>query len=183
MNLANRISLFRIILVPCFVASLVYYTPARDHIRYVSLAFLLVAIASDAVDGLVARSKRQQSQLGAVLDPIADRVLILSALISLSTIRALPDWMRIPAWFNLVVMSRDAIIITGTLLLFGFTGKLTVNPSRLGKWTIAAQMAVIVAVLLRFPLKIHLLLATAVLTVASGLHYLRVGSRLLGPHG
>ena len=182
MNLANRISVFRIILVPCFVASLVYYDPSRDGIRYLSLGLFALGIASDALDGFIARSKRQQSPLGTVLDPIADKLLILSALISLSTIRALPDWMRIPAWFNLVVISRDAILITGTLLLFGFTGKLTVNPSRLGKWTIAAQMAVIAAVLLKTPLKTPLLLITAVLTVVSGLHYVRIGTRLLSTH-
>ena len=72
--------------------------------------------------------------------------------------------------------------ITGTLLLFGFTGKLTVSPSRLGKWTIAAQMTVIAAVLLKAPFKPHLLLATAILTVLSGLNYVRIGTRLLNAH-
>lgn len=182
MTLANRISIFRILLVPGFVASLIYYTPERDGIRYLSFGLFLLGIASDALDGFIARSKRQQSPLGAVLDPIADKLLILSALISLSTIHALPDWMRIPAWFNLVVISRDTILITGTLLLFGFTGKLTVNPNRLGKWTIAAQMAVIAAVLLKMPFKVPLLVGAAVLTVVSGLAYVRIGTRLLNTH-
>ena len=180
MSLANRISLLRILLVPCFVASLVYYTPDRDGLRFVSLAIFFLGIATDAMDGFVARSQHQQSQLGTLLDPLADKMLILSALISLSTIRALPDWMRIPAWFNLIVISRDAVLVTGTLLIFVFTGQWSVNPSRLGKWTIAAQMAVIPTVLLGLPFKQGLLILTAVMTVLSGVSYLRVGTRLLG---
>ena len=179
MSLANRISLLRILLVPCFVASLVYYTPERDGLRFVSLAIFLVGIATDAVDGFIARSQRQQSQLGTLLDPLADKLLILSALISLSTIRALPDGMRIPAWFNLIVISRDTVLVTGTLLIFGFTGRWSVNPSRLGKWTIAGQMAVIPTVLLGLPFKQGLLILVAAMTVVSGVSYLRVGTRLL----
>ena len=179
MNLANRISIFRIMLVPCFVGSLIYYAPDRDGIRYLSLGLFILGIVSDALDGFIARSQRQQSQLGTVLDPIADKLLILSALISLSTIRALPDWMRIPAWFNLIVFSRDALLITGIALIFAFTGKIAVKASRLGKWTIAGQMGVILAVLLKFPMKIPLLALVAGLTIASAVGYVRDGTRTL----
>ena len=180
MSLANKISIFRILLAPCLVASLVYYDPSRDGLRYLSLALFLVGVVSDAVDGLVARSKGEQSQLGTLLDPLADKLLIISALISLSTIRAIPEWMRIPAWFNLIVISRDAILVAGTILIFGLKGKLAVKPSRLGKWTIAAQMLVVLVVLLRLPIKTELLLVAASLTVLSGIGYIRTGMRLLG---
>lgn len=180
MSLANKISLCRILLVPGIVASLVYYSPAREWLRYVTLALFVLGILSDAVDGFIARSKNQQSQLGTLLDPIADKLLILSALISLSTIRGLPEWMRIPAWFNLIVISRDAMLVAGTMLIFGLTGKLAVTPSRLGKWTIVAQMLVVPAVLLRVPSKTGLLIVTAAMTVLSGIRYLRLGIRLLG---
>lgn len=179
MSLANRISLFRILLAPCVVASLVYYRPDRDGLRYVSLALFLVGIVSDALDGFIARSKRQQSQLGTLLDPIADKLLILSALISLSTIRALPDWMRIPAWFNLIVITRDAILVAGTILIFALTGKITVKPSWLGKAAAVAQMLVIPTVLLHLPIKWEVLSVTAILTVCSGVGYVRAGMRLL----
>ena len=165
--------------MPCFVASLVYYHPTRDGLRYLSLVLFAIGILSDALDGLVARSKGQASQLGTILAPVADKLLILSALISLSTIRALPEWMRIPAWFNLIVISRDAILIFGTLLLFWLTGKLTIRPSVLGKCTIAAQMGVVPAVLLGLPLKMELLTVVAVMTVVSGMDYLRMGVREL----
>lgn len=179
MSLANKISLGRILLVPGIVASLVYYSPTRDGLRYLALALFVLGILSDAVDGFVARSKRQQSPLGTILDPIADKSLILGTLISLSTIRGLPSWMRIPAWFNLVVISRDALLVTGTMLLFAFTGKISVQPNRLGKWTVVAQMLVVPAVLLDLPWKLALLVVAAAMTVLSAMSYLRLGAKLL----
>jgi len=180
MSLANKISVFRILLAPGIVASLLYYSPERDALRFVTLALFAIGILSDAVDGYVARSQRQQSQLGAVLDPIADKLLILSALISLSTIRGLPDWMRIPAWLNLIIISRDAIIVVGVLVIFLMKGVVSVKPSFLGKCAIVAQMAVVLAVLLQLSGRHSLLLLAAALTVLSGIGYLRAGLRLLG---
>ena len=180
MSLANKISVIRILLVPWFVASLVYYHPARDWLRFLSAGLFFIGVLSDAVDGLIARSKQQQTQLGTILDPIADKLLILSAIISLSTIRALPEGLRIPAWFNLTVISRDAIVVVGSMLVFWLTGKITVKPSRLGKGAIAAQMVVVLVVLLKLPFKIPLLILAAALTVLSGAGYVRTGIRLLG---
>ena len=180
MSLANKISLFRILLVPVFVASLLYYHPARDGLRFVSLALFAAGILSDALDGFVARSKGQQSKLGAILDPVADKFLILGAFISLSTIHGLPDWMRLPAWFNLIVISRDVFLIAGTLVLFVFTGKFAVQPSRLGKAAVALQMSVVPIVLLGWPIKDPLLIGVAILTVCSGVAYVRRGMRLIG---
>jgi len=180
MRLADKVSVIRILLAPLLVASLVYYDPTREGLRYVAVGLFLIGVVSDALDGFIARSTRQQSQLGTLLDPIADKLLILSALISLSTIRALPAWMRIPAWFNLIVISRDVLLVVGTILLFGLTGKLVVKPSRLGKVTIVAQMLVVLTVLLNFPIKTELLIVAACLTILSGIGYLRMGARLLG---
>lgn len=180
MSLANKISLFRILLAPCLVASLLYYHPTRDWLRYLTLALFLIGIVSDALDGFIARSKNQQSQLGTVLDPVADKVLILSTLISLSIIRGLPEWMRIPAWFNLIVLSRDVLLVAGIALIFLLTGQLVVRPGLLGKATIVAQMGVIVVVLLQWPCKVEVLTVAAVLSVLSGIGYVRTGMQLLG---
>ena len=180
MNLANKISIGRILLVPAIVASLVYYHPARDALRFVTLWLFLLAIASDAVDGLIARSQRQESPLGTLLDPIADKCLILGTLISLSAIHGLPEWMRVPAWFNLIVISRDVILLAGAAVLFLMKGRWTVQPSRLGKWTTALQMAVVLAVLLRLQIREPLLVSAAGLTILSGLNYVRRGVQLLG---
>ena len=180
MGLANKISIFRILLAPAIVAALLYYHPERDALRFVAFGLFLVGILSDAVDGFLARRQRQETELGTMLDPIADKTLILSALISCSTIHGLPEWMRIPAWFNLVVISRDVLLVAGSIVLFAIKGRWKVQPSRLGKWATFAQMLVIPAVLLRWPVKAPLLIAAAVVTMLSAVGYIRAGVRALG---
>ena len=180
MSLANKISVFRILLAPAIVACLLYYHPGREALRFLALSLFLLGIVSDAVDGYVARRRHQQTELGTLLDPIADKALILSTLISCSAISGLPDWMRVPAWFNLVVISRDVLLVAGAVVLFAIRGRWSVRPSRLGKWTTFAQMLVIPAVLLGLPLTPWLLVLAAVLTVLSGLSYVRTGIHVLG---
>lgn len=179
MNLANKLSILRILLVPGIVASLVYYHPSRDVLRFVALGLFVVGMLSDALDGWIARTQQQQSQLGTLLDPIADKLLILGTLISCSVIRGLPEWMHVPAWFNLLVISRDALLITGAMVLFVTRGTWHVRPSWLGKWTTAAQMIVIPTVLLGLPVKLPLIAVAAVLTVCSAISYVRLGVRAL----
>ena len=180
MNLANKISIFRILLVPGLIASLVYYHPERDGLRFLALGLFLIGVVSDALDGWLARLRHQQTELGTLLDPIADKFLILSALISCSVIRGLPEWMRIAAWFNLVVISRDVLLVVGSVVLFIIKGRWNVRPSRLGKWTTFAQMLVIPTVLLHLPAKHVLVIIAAVLTVLSAVSYVRMGLRALG---
>ena len=157
-----------------------YLSPDDQFALYrVAFIIFIVAASTDWVDGFLARRWNATTRWGAILDPIADKLLILSVLISLSTIRAIPEWMRIPAWFNLIVISRDAILVFGTMLLFAFTGKLTVQPSPLGKVTVVAQMLVIPIVLLKLPVKAEALMIAATLTVLSSIGYIRRGSQLL----
>ena len=180
MGIANKISIFRILLVPVIVASLLYYHPERDGLRFVAFGVFLLGILSDAIDGFLARLWHQESELGTLLDPIADKALILSTLISCSAIHGLPDWMRIPAWFNLIVISRDVLLIAGTIVLFAIKGRWSVQPSWLGKWTTASQMMVIPSVLLAWPCTGILLAIAAALTVCSAIDYVRTGIRVLG---
>ena len=180
MNLANKISIGRILLVPGIVASLVYYAPERDELRFVALGLFLLGVVSDALDGFIARLHRQQTALGTLLDPIADKVLILSTLISCSVIHGLPEAIRIPAWFNLIVISRDVLLVGGTVILFLIKGRWNVQPSPLGKVTTATQMLVIIWVLLGLPGKLTLLELAAAATVASAVNYIRAGIRILG---
>jgi CDP-diacylglycerol--glycerol-3-phosphate 3-phosphatidyltransferase len=180
MSLANKISIFRILLVPGVVASLLYYHPSRDWLRYVALGIFLVGVCSDALDGYVARLKREQTELGRLLDPIADKALVLSALISCSVIRGLPEAMRIPAWFNLVVISRDVLLIAGAIVLFVLHGRWSVRPSLLGKWTTVSQMLVIPSVLLGLPMTDALIFVAAGLSVLSAITYVRMAIQILG---
>ena len=180
MSLANKISIFRILLVPGIIASLVYYAPDRDILRFLALGLFLAGILSDALDGALARLTHQETELGTLLDPIADKFLILSTLISCSVIRGLPVWMRVPAWFNLIVITRDVLLIAGAVVLFAIKGRWSVRPSRLGKWTTFSQMLVIPSVLLGLPLKGPLVAIAAALTVLSAINYIRMGIRVLG---
>ena len=180
MNLANKISVGRILLVPGIVASLLYYHPDRDGLRFLTLGLFVLGMVSDAIDGLIARRQNQHTELGTLLDPIADKSLILGTLISCSVIQGLPSWMRIPAWFNLIVISRDVLLIAGAIVLFIMTGRWDVRPSPLGKWTTLAQMLVIPTVLLGLPMKKPLIGIAAVLSLLSAGTYIRAGVRRLG---
>ena len=175
MNLPNKISIFRLLLVPGIVASLIYYAPDRDGLRFVALALFLIGVVSDAVDGYIARRHRLQTELGTLLDPIADKFLILGTLISCSVIQGLPAWMHVPAWFNLIVISRDVLLVAGAAVLFIVKGRWHVRPSWMGKCTTVAQMSVILAMLLGWPVAGWLLPLAAACTVFSGIIYIRAG--------
>ncbi len=180
MSLANKVSIFRLLLVPGIVACLLYYHPDRDWLRFLALGLFVVGMASDAIDGFLARLQHQETELGTLLDPIADKFLVLSALISCSVIHGLPQWMRIPAWFNLVVISRDVLLVSGSIVLFVMRGRWDVQPSRLGKWTTFVQMLVIPSVLLGLPVRMPLVAIATALSVLSGINYVRMGIRILG---
>ena len=180
MSIPNQLTIIRILLAPCLVGCLVYYHPNRDWFRFLALGLFAFGMLTDALDGFIARSTNQRTELGTLLDPIADKLLILSALISCSIIHGLPESMRLTAWFNLVVISRDALLVFGSIFLFLLKGKWHAQPSWLGKCTTAAQMAVIPALLLQLPVKPQVILVATVLTLLSGIDYIRDGIRLLG---
>ena len=108
MNIANKISTFRILSVPFFVASILYYSPERSFLRLVALLIFIMAAASDAIDGYVARKSNQHSRAGIVLDPLGDKLLLMSAFICLTVNNNLP--LKFPLWVTLIVISRDVII-------------------------------------------------------------------------
>jgi len=179
MSLANKISILRILLVPPIVVSLVYYHPDRDWLRWLAFCLFVIGMVSDALDGFIARSQNQQSQLGTLLDPIADKLLILGTLITCSAVHGLPDSMRVPAWFNVIVISRDVLLVTGAVVLFAMQGRWSVQPSYLGKWATFSQMVVITTVLLGLPFKMPVIIVAALLTVSSGFIYVRLAFRHL----
>ncbi|MBI3615320.1 MAG: CDP-alcohol phosphatidyltransferase family protein [Candidatus Omnitrophica bacterium] len=181
MSLANKLSLFRILLVPAFVVSLLYYRPGElEFLRYLAVAIFSLGVVTDAVDGYVARAEHQATRLGAILDPAADKLLLVTAFLSLSLINTLPPVYRLPAWVPILVLSRDLIIVLGWLLIVLVTGDLQAMPSRLGKATTLFQMLAIIGVLiLGFPTAKFILWIAMALTVLSGIGYMRRGNRLL----
>ena len=174
MNLANKISIARIILTPFFIAAIVY---ARLDI---ALILFTLAIISDGVDGFIARTFNQKTQLGTILDPIADKLLLVSAYICLAMVNTIPSYLKLPPYVPIIVISRDAIIILGSIVVYLIKGDLKASPSIVGKITTFFQMITIVSILLQFEHSYIIWNIAVLLTVISGMDYIVKGSRLLG---
>jgi CDP-diacylglycerol--glycerol-3-phosphate 3-phosphatidyltransferase len=152
MTTANKITITRILLIPVFVMMAVYYGKSvqrghpHDWERFLAIFVFLVAAASDGLDGYIARHYNQTSRLGVVLDPIADKGLLLSAIITLS----FSNWTHeFPVWFPVLVITRDAVIVLGAVVLHHLSGSFVVKPSWMGKTATATQMLAIACYLLQ----------------------------------
>ena len=147
-----------------------------------AVAVFLLGVVTDAFDGLIARYYKQRTTLGAILDPLADKMLLGSAFVALSLAEAVP--VHIPKWLTVMVLARDGIIVVSSLAIAFVSNRRGFAPSRLGKVSTAAQMLCVAlafaANLMAVPkyLLDAVFVATGVLTVGSGLHYLyRASSR------
>ncbi len=152
MTFANKITVARIGLIPVFVGFAIYYSQGvaagrpEEWLRWAALAVFAVAAASDGLDGYVARRYNQRTELGAVLDPIADKGLLLAAILTLS----FSKWRyALPAWFGVLVVARDLIVMTGAVVLVLLQGKVAVRPTWSGKAATALQMTALIAVMLQ----------------------------------
>lgn len=180
MSLANKITIIRILLIPFFITCFIYYTPEWDFLRFIALAIFAISMLTDAIDGYIARRYYQKTKLGTVLDPVADKLLIISAFISLSMIGTLPQELRIPPWVSIVVISRDVLLALGFVIISMHMGKeIEIKPSRLGKITTALQMITIIAVLLQFGYSYLIWTAAVGFTVFSGIGYLVRANQIL----
>ncbi len=177
MNFANKISTFRILTVPFFIASLIYYSAQRPHLRWLALGIFLLGVVSDAVDGYIARKAKQQSKAGLVLDPLGDKLLLMGAFIFLSPLSKLE--LTFPTWVTLTVISRDAIILIGAMVIFIVKQDINIHPTRWGKLTTIFQMLSVIVLLLQSPLARPLWCIAAFFTVFSGLDYVRRGFQIL----
>lgn len=173
MNLANKISIIRIILVPLFIAFIVY-----SKFTFALIVFI-ICMASDALDGIVARMNHQETNLGRLLDPMADKLLLVTGFILLSVASNIPAHLRFPPYVALIIVSRDVLMILGCLVIYLLKGKVDIKPTVVGKITTFFQMLSIVSILTRFPYSMILWNVAVILTVVSGLGYLRAGSRML----
>ncbi len=183
MNLANWISIFRIILIPFFVCTIVYYSPEKDYLRYISLVIFFAAVISDGIDGYIARTRRLKTRLGSLLDPLADKLLLSASFITMAVVQEIPSAIRLPLWIAVLVISRDIILALGSLLVHLLTGNLKITPSFLGKLTTVFQMFTIICILLQLPFSFLIWDVAAFFTIASGFDYMYKGSKLLSNAG
>jgi len=185
LTIATLLTLFRILLIPVFVLFAVYFgqsvadgTPQPLY-RWLAIGAFVLAAVTDALDGWVARRFRQQSKLGAILDPLADKGLLLTAIITLSVI----DWgSSLPLWFPVLVIARDVVILVGCGVIHHLNGKLDVKPSGLGKAATASQMVALAWVMLQVPYLEVPVFLSGILSLLSGLGYVRTGLKLLHRH-
>lgn len=173
LNIPNFLTMVRIVCVPILVICLMEGRFGEAFIVFV------VGGASDALDGLLARSLHQKTLIGAILDPIADKLLLDSTFVMLAAIDTIPRWLAV------VVISRDVIIVIGVLLLFLIRGSVQIKPTISSKLTTLFQLGTAFAVLLSLEtgwfveILPVLYAATGAITVVSGGQYLAIGFRLL----
>ncbi|CAH8771253.1 CDP-diacylglycerol--glycerol-3-phosphate 3-phosphatidyltransferase [Paenibacillus dendritiformis] len=186
MNLANRITLARIGLIPLFLLFYQTYPDwmvaeapmlrfANEHGAEVAVLLFVLASATDKLDGYVARKYNQITNLGKLLDPLADKLLISAALIMLVQHHLIPSWMAV------IIIGRE-IIVTGLRIVASAQG-IALAADRYGKWKLVLQVAAVVIVMVnsRMPLPSQLhglidygVMAAAVgMTVYSGFNYFR----------
>ena len=178
MGFANKISLSRILAIPFFVASLIYYAqnPEYRQLKWLVLFIFLFAMITDLVDGIIARIKREKTSLGKVLDPLADKLLLLNAFIWIYTLRnSLPLKYELPLWVVLIIISRDLIILLGIVVLFFLKIEVPITPNIWGKLTTLFQMATILSILLELGISKYIWSIACLLTVISGFLYIKRG--------
>jgi cardiolipin synthase len=194
MTTANKITVVRIMMIPVFVTLAMYYGESiqegnpQDWQRFAAICVFLIAAVSDGLDGFVARRYNQRSTLGMILDPIADKGLLLSGIITLSISNwstVDPHFGKFPVWFPVLVITRDTVILVGSAVLHILNGKVRVRPSWTGKVATVLQMAAIAWVMLqlRIPPLIYLVCAAGLFTLVSGVIYVRDGVRQLQAQG
>ena len=180
LTFANKITVCRIVAVPFLIATILYYTPAQDYLRFVALGIFLFAVISDAVDGYVARHYRQRTKAGAVLDPVADKLLLISAFICLYKVGAtIGGGIHFPIWLVVGVISRDVVLLSGAAIIRLFHGDFEVEPTIWGKATAFFQILAVLGILLRLPWMSAVWLPTIILTAISGVDYIRKGIKII----
>ena len=187
LTLATKVTITRLLGVPVFIVVLVYYLlglhQGEDNVieRMVALALFVAVALTDALDGYLARSRNEVTDLGRLLDPIADKALLLSGLILLTrpSMPALAP--HIPVWFTALVISRDVFLVFGSFLIHLLAGHLRVQPRFSGKVATVFQMATIIWVLIGGAARIFnwFVGLAAVLTAISWLQYIVDGARQL----
>ena len=183
MTWATRITILRLILIPVFVAFVITYDrsdPREEMWRYAAIVVFVVAGLSDALDGYLARHWNQGSALGALLDPIADKLLLLAALITLSFTP-----FTFPIWFPVIIISRDAILLMGYWVLRHFLVPMEIRPHWTGKASTLFTLLAIGTVLFKLDEAVILSLCAlgAGLALICTVIYVRQGLNLLTHSG
>ncbi|NBR85491.1 MAG: CDP-alcohol phosphatidyltransferase family protein [Verrucomicrobia bacterium] len=181
MTIANQVTVGRILLVPFFVIQVLYYERTGDEWhRLAALLTFALATLTDALDGYLARRYHQYTELGALLDPVADKILLVSALVLLTFDKGthLPN---LPLWLAGTVIGRDAVQAIGLAVTHYTVGKVPIRPRLVGKAATLLLMVTVIWALLKWDagwLR-WLAISAAVCTGISGVLYVLDGMKLL----
>ena len=174
---ANQLTILRIVFVPVFIILLAY------HENGWALGTFVLAGITDVLDGIIARRLGQKTSIGAVLDPLADKLLMTASMVLLSLPQM--EWHNaIPRWLVIVVISRDLFILLVSLLIVLMIGWRRFNPSPYGKASTVLQVLTVLSVLycewqsVNVPELQVLFYMTGFMTAFSGLHYLVTARQL-----
>jgi cardiolipin synthase (CMP-forming) len=170
-TVATYITLFRILLIPVFIGLAIYYGQsvaagvANEALRWWTVGCFGLAAVSDAVDGFIARHFDQKTRLGAILDPLADKLMLLSAIVTLS----FTTWRQtFPLWFAILVIFRDVASIGAAFIIDHISGKCQIRAHWTGKVATFAQFTTVMWLMVDLP---HLIWPTVVagaFTLVSG---------------
>ena len=166
-------TLLRVLLIPLFVIFII-----NKLFGWALITFALAGI-TDGIDGLVARITHQRTELGAYLDPIADKLLLTAGFLTLAILEILPSWLTV------IVITRDVIILLGLSVFILTNHRPKVHPSPISKVTTGFQISAILLALMKQydPIFTHLssisIYGTTLFTILSGAHYISLGARIL----
>lgn len=181
MNLPNKLTVLRVIMIPFFVAALLYDGGANQNMRYVAAALFIIASLTDMLDGKIARKYNLVTNFGKFMDPLADKLLVCSALICMIELRELPAWMVI------IIISRE-FIISGFRLVASDSG-IVIAASYWGKFKTVSQMFMIIFLILDLPghtavmIETVLIYLALILTVVSLIDYIAKNKEVLTKGG
>ncbi|OQW98033.1 MAG: hypothetical protein BWK77_00225 [Verrucomicrobia bacterium A1] len=185
LTLATKVTLLRFLGIPIFVLMMVYYVlglregAADERYRIAALVTFLAVALTDALDGYLARSRGEITQLGKILDPLADKTLLLAAIIMLTRPSLPALHPQLPVWFALAVISRDSLLLIGAFVIHHLNSRFEVFPRMSGKLATVLQMGSVLWVLADAPAGPFPWLAgaAALFTVISGGQYIFDGIR------
>jgi cardiolipin synthase (CMP-forming) len=188
MTTANKVTILRMLLIPFFVVEALYYVKTgKEEFRFFAILAFGIAAICDGVDGYIARHYNQRSELGAILDPLADKLLLVSGIV-LFSFNNQPHFGSIPLWMTGTIIGRDLLLAVGFVVIHMTVGKIKVRPRILGKIATVLQMICIVWILLQWDAQLRtvwfaaLTLSAAICTGISGLLYVWDGTKQLSSH-
>ncbi|KAB2954163.1 CDP-diacylglycerol--glycerol-3-phosphate 3-phosphatidyltransferase [Heliorestis acidaminivorans] len=169
MNLANKVTLTRIMFVPLFM--IILLIPEIPYRQYIAAGVFIIAAATDGLDGYIARSRKQITRLGQFMDPLADKLLVSAALISLVELG------KISAWIAVIIIGRE-FAVTGLRAILAGEGQ-SVAASNLGKLKTVFQIITVVVILIDealsivipLPISQVILYLAVIFTIWSGVDY------------